>query len=411
MDESDEPYRPTGPLGGSTRLQAASSRALAAGLWAALALALVLGLVNWAQQPVSVTAPDTAGGAPPPVAPPGGCAELAVSAWVAGDADVLDGATVAAGTPPDTDRRAVRTYTVDVTAADSSDRWGYLVAARVQERDRDSGQWHDLGLQYLNVTMVATDGGCRGWSPVAPPMQVTAPALAAAVPPPYPVVLSVSGSGLGATLEAFFTGMLTGAGDLERYLAPGASVPAVTPTPYREVGVSEVRAPAGAPLARGDEVPPDGTTVPLLVNVTTDRTPLPLTYPVTVGVRGGRWEVVAISPVVPASPHATTEQPHGGDQAATHHDPDAEGGQEQQLSPATTEPAVGRGHREAALTDPDQQQKAPTEQQHRPPHGADPDPVAVGRAGRVMGGQVRTGGVRALHGDRPPLFPFERPPP
>lgn len=307
MGDTDEPYPPTGPQsGGDTRLRAASSRTLAAGLWAAIALALVLGLVNCAQRPAAVTAPDTGAGAPPPVAPPGGCAELAVAAWVAGDADLLEGATLAAGTPPDTDRRAVRTYTVDAAAAAPADRWGYLVAARVQERDRDSGQWRDVGLQYLTVTMVATDGGCRGWSPAAPPMQVAAPALATAAPPPYPVVLSVSGTGLGATLEAFFGGMLAGAGDLERYLAPGVSIPAVTPPPYGDVSVGEVRAPAGAPLVRGDEVPPEGTTVPLLASVTTDRAPLPLTYPVTVGVRGGRWEVVEVPPLVPASPHAPT---------------------------------------------------------------------------------------------------------
>lgn len=301
-----ENWHPAGPVGASTRLQATLSRWLALGLWAVIGLALVLGLVNCAQTSASAPPPVTAAHSPTPVAPPGGCAELAVAAWVAGDADLLDGATAATGLAPDADRQAVHTYTAAVTGPAAPDRWGYLVAARVQERDRDSGQWQDLGLQYFTVTMVESQGGCQGWSPAALPMQVAAPPLAADVALPYTVPLTPSGTELGATLEAFFGGMLAGAGDMERYLAPGVTIPAVVPAPYREIRVTDLRAWSGAPIERAADLPPDGTTVRLLVTVTADRAALPLTYPVTVAVRGGRWEVVAIDPMVAAPPGTST---------------------------------------------------------------------------------------------------------
>jgi hypothetical protein len=309
-----------GPVGRSTRLQAAASRALAIALWATLGLALLLGLVNCARITVDRAAPAPPPPSPQPVAPPGGCAELVVAGWVAGDDTPLDGAggTARSGSGDrsrsDLQRLATRTYITAVTAAAAPDRWGYLVAAQVAERDRDTGQWDDLGLHYFTVTMVEAGGGCQGWRAAAPPMQVAAPTGTGDVPLPYPITLASGGTQLAVTLEAFFRGLLAGGGDMERYLAPGSSIPPVTPPPYGEVSVTELRAWPGSPVDRADRVPPDGTTVRLLVTVSADRAPLPLAYPVTVAVRGGRWEVVAIDPLVAApqpeaGPPATVDNP------------------------------------------------------------------------------------------------------
>lgn len=287
-----------GPVGGSSRVQAALSRLLAYGLWGGIALALLLGLVNCAGPPA--TSPRAAEPAPvQPAAPPGGCAELVVSAWLAGDTRLLaEVDAVPRGGPEPGRRQAGRTYTVGVTPGEGA--WGYLIGADVQVFDEAAGQWRSTGTQFFAVTMVPSAGGCQGWSPATLPAQVPAPRLAdgnedgAAG---YDVALPTTDSPLSGTLAAFFAGMLAGAGDLERYVAPGVAIASLSPAPYQEVSVSELRA-RTEPAA---PVPADGTVLQLLVTVTTDPADLPLVYPVTVAVRGGRWEVVAIDPLVARS--------------------------------------------------------------------------------------------------------------
>lgn len=292
-----------GPVGGSTRVQATLSRATAYGLWGAVALALVLGLVNCAGRPGAAPPPaPEAGPTPEPVPPPGGCAELAVASWLAGDPDTFtDGVDPPRQRPAQERRRARRTYTVAATPEPGSGRWGYLVGVDVERRDGDSDSWRPAGRQFFTVTLAATGNrGCGGWSAVAPPARVPAPALAGGANPGYPTTLPVSGSALSETLAAFFTAVLTGDGSAERYLAPGAQVPAWAETPYGEVRLAGLRASSGHEGTAGPGPPADGTVARLLVTVVAepDEAPLPLVYPVTAEVRGGRWEVTAINPVV-----------------------------------------------------------------------------------------------------------------
>jgi hypothetical protein len=295
-----------GPVGGSSRLQAAMSRMLAYGLWGGIALAVVLGLVNCVGPAASTTPPAAGPDQPAPAAPPGGCAELVVSAWLAGDTGLLAGVPGVPRRQPEPGRRqATRTYTAGVTPG-AGGAWGYLVGAEVQRFDPDAQQWRAVGTQFFTVTMVPAAGGCQGWSPAALPAQVPSPRLAgdpADGPQAYQVSLPTSDTELSQTLAAFFAGMLAGAGDLERYVAPGVAVSALSPPPYQEVSVTELR----ARVEPADPVPPDGTVMQLLATVTTDPDDLPLVYPVTVGVRGGRWEVIALDPLVGAA----TGQPAG----------------------------------------------------------------------------------------------------
>jgi hypothetical protein len=298
-----------GRVGGSSRAQATVSRLLAYALWSGIALALVLGLVNCVGR--SGGAPGLAADpAPPPaVPPPGGCAELVVAAWLAGDARLLaDVPGVPRSQPEPGRRQAGRTFTAAVTPGE--DAWGYLVGAEVLVRD-ERQRWRSAGTQFFTVTMVPISGGCQGWGPAALPAQVPAPTLAGAGAGVYEVSLPSSGTELAATLEAFFAGLLAGAENLERYVAPGVVIPAVVPPPYEQVTVTELRA-RDDPTDRGTVVPPDGTVVQLLATVSTGADDLPLVYPVTVGVRGGRWEVVAIDPLVgtTAGPAATAGTAH-----------------------------------------------------------------------------------------------------
>lgn len=312
----DEDWTTAGHIGGSSRAQATLSRLLAYLLWGGIAVALALGLVNCAGGAPSA-APQSADVAPaaPPIPPPGGCAELVVSAWLAGDAATLANVAGMPRTDPEPDRRrATHTYTASVTPGNGA--WAYLIGADVQVRD-DQDRWQPAGRQFFSVTMVPSAGGCQGWAPAALPAQATAPQLAAAGEPtlPYEVTLPTSGTDLAAALDEFFAGLLAGAENLDRYVAPGATVQAVVPPPYEAVSVTGLRA-RDDPTDRGTVVPPDGTVLELLATVATDPTGdattdyLPLVYPLTVAVRGGRWEVVAIDPLVGTV--ATSEGTNGG---------------------------------------------------------------------------------------------------
>jgi hypothetical protein len=279
-----------GVVAQSSRLRAALSRGLALALWGALALALLLGLLNLslgaAAAPEASRAPALE---PEPVAPPAGCAELLVAGWIAGD---LAGASRERSS--EVERQAAHTYTAAATPGSTSDRWGYLIAADVRQRAGE--EWEPLGVHYFAVTMVRSGAGCDGWSPAALPMQVPPPQHAE-VSLPYTVTLPDSQTELSQTLEAFFDGMLAGTGDIDRYIAPGAAIPAIVPPPYTSASLTGLRAWAGTSVDT-DQMPPDGTTVRLLATVTVEPARLPLAYPVTAGVRGGRWEVVAIAPLV-----------------------------------------------------------------------------------------------------------------
>src|SRR5690606_3444107 len=134
--------------------------------------------------------------------------------------------------------------------------------------------------------------------------------------PGYEVSLPASGTELSQTLTAFFNGLLAGTENVERYVAPGVFIPTLTPPPYQQVEVTDLRARVELPEA----VPPDGTVAQLLVTVSTESVDLPLVYPVTVGVRGGRWEVIALDPLVGTDPLpvvAPMDQPDDHESFAT----------------------------------------------------------------------------------------------
>src|SRR5690606_37199151 len=174
-DELDD-WDTAGTVGRSTRAQATVTLLLRGVLWTGIALAVVLGLVNFAA-PLTAGPPPPAGPAsePPPVPPPGGCAELVVAAWLNGDVNLLSGVPgMPRGEIEPGRREAVRTYTASVTPGDVG--WGYVIGAEVRVRDDEDG-WRDAGVQFFSVTMVPGAGGCQGWVPAALPAQVAAPVL------------------------------------------------------------------------------------------------------------------------------------------------------------------------------------------------------------------------------------------
>ncbi|MEU1813012.1 hypothetical protein [Micromonospora aurantiaca (nom. illeg.)] len=300
----DDPQWTTSALTGSTRLQSLATRGVAGLLWTAIGAAVVLGLVNLGgRQPAAGPSARAGPATDKPAAPPGGCAELVVAAWLSGDTSALRSlADVGDARLPADRRRAQRTATVSTVGGDRTGVWSYTVAADVQVRT-DRG-WQPSTPQFFAVTLVPVTGGCAGWAAAALPAQVAGPSPIGGVNRDYPRTLASSGTPLADTLGAFFAALLTGTDGLERYLAPGAAIATVYPAPFSGVRLARLHAAAGADLGRGAEVPPDGTQVRLLATVTgrVGQDDVPMAYPVTATVRGGRWEVTAIDPVVATSP-------------------------------------------------------------------------------------------------------------
>ncbi|MGW2939212.1 hypothetical protein ACWDA7_47600 [Streptomyces sp. NPDC001156] len=86
----------------------------------------------------------------------------------------------------------------------------------------------------------------------------------------------------------------TGAGEVDRYLAPGVNLTALSPAPYTAVSVEQISAVEEA--AAAEKVPADGTTVRVLASVEARNAGgrWPLVYELTLKARSGRWEVAAL---------------------------------------------------------------------------------------------------------------------
>ncbi|MFE7974568.1 hypothetical protein [Streptomyces shenzhenensis] len=98
---------------------------------------------------------------------------------------------------------------------------------------------------------------------------------------------------LSSAAAEFFATHLTGAGEVDRYLAPGVTLSPVSPAPYTAVSVEQVSAAEEA--AAAEKMPVDGTAVRVLARVEARDVGgrWPLAYELTLKARSGRWEVAA----------------------------------------------------------------------------------------------------------------------
>lgn len=119
----------------------------------------------------------------------------------------------------------------------------------------------------------------------------------------YGPTVGTSTGPIGDTLTAFLGAYLAGAGEVDRYITPGADLTAVTPAPYTAVAVDSVALRGLHGLDADDldmtVVPDDDTAVEALVAVeATDQAQqvTPMTYVLTLTARAGRWEVTALNP-------------------------------------------------------------------------------------------------------------------
>ncbi|MGW7208456.1 conjugal transfer protein [Streptomyces sp. NPDC054837] len=240
------------------------------------------------QDPPAATVRTTAVGADP-----SGYAQLFVSAWLRSSADDASSAQARLAQSmaphvelPDPLSAAQSPPPVSVTAVRSAQRapgaWSVTVAA----------QYADGRVRYYAIA-VAADRAGTWFAVTGAPGVVAAPARVEAPTSVYGV--SVPQGDLSSAIGEFLAAYLTGAGQVERYLAPGVQLTAVSPAPYTAVAVQQVS--AVQDVAAGERVPANGTWVRVLAQVEARDADgrWPLAYELALRARSGRWEVSALN--------------------------------------------------------------------------------------------------------------------
>jgi hypothetical protein len=201
---------------------------------------------------VAITsAPTTAGTAAPAkptavrttaAADPAGYAQLFVSAWLRSGADNATSAQarLAQSVAPDVELPA--------PAAGAQSKPQSVIAVRSAQREGGTwsvtvaAQYADGSVRYYAV-LVAADPAGGSFAVTGAPGVVAGPARAEVPASPYGV--SVPDGDLSSAVGEFFGAYLTGAGEVDRYLAPGVKLSPVSPAPYTTVTVQAVSAADG----------------------------------------------------------------------------------------------------------------------------------------------------------------------
>ncbi|TLS45772.1 conjugal transfer protein [Streptomyces montanus] len=225
-------------------------------------------------------------------ADPAGYAQVFVDAWLRSSADDANSAQA----------RLAQSLAPDVDLPDpvpsAQPKLGSVTAVRSTQRD--AGKWAvTVAAQYADgpvryfVVPVAADSSGSSFAVTGAPGVVAGPARATVAQSPYGVSVP-SGGELGSAVGEFFGAYLTGAGEVDRYLAPGVKLAPVSPAPYTAVTVQEVWGAEEA--AAAEQVPADGTKVRVRVQVEArdDAGRWPLAYDIDLKSRSGRWEISAL---------------------------------------------------------------------------------------------------------------------
>ncbi|WP_323186255.1 conjugal transfer protein [Streptomyces canus] len=160
--------------------------------------------------------------------------------------------------------------------------WSVTVAA----------QYADGSVRYFAVPVVADSSGAS-FTASGAPGAVAGPARAAGVQSPYTVTVPTDSEVCAAAGE-FLAAYLAGAGEVDRYLAPGVRLSPVSPAPYQTVTVQQIL--AADHEAAAESVPAEGTRVRVMAEVEARDSwgRWPLAYELTLKVRSGRWEVASL---------------------------------------------------------------------------------------------------------------------
>lgn len=199
------------------------------------------------------------------------------------------------------------------------DYWAVTVAADVKApEDETPVRW------LLEVGVLRSDGAA---TVVGPPAVVSSP------PSPEvelrgPEATPERDDPMTTTAASFLRSLLTGAGEVGRYMAPGSSVLPLTPAPFESVAVE------GVSIVRAD---PAASTIRVEASaITAAEVEVSLSYELVMAERDGRWEVKALS-------GAPTLRRDGRPAPAwTGPDPDGRGTETgpSPSSPSTTKPPI-----------------------------------------------------------------------
>lgn len=265
------------------------------GVWAALAcgpLALaVASLPSSAAKAAASPAPSSSTVRTPAAADPSGYAELFLAAWLrstaadetSAQARLVQALAPSVPLPRPAGAQSVLEHATAVRSAHGEDgQWSVTVAA----------QYADFSVRYFAVP-VASDTSGASFAVTGAPGQVAGPAPVRASQSPYGVALPPKGT-LALTVAEFLRAYLTGVGEVERYLAPGVRLAALSGTSYSDLQVEQAAAMDEA--ASAPSVPADGTRVRVRVQIKArDKAGAwPLAYEVTLAARAGRWEVASM---------------------------------------------------------------------------------------------------------------------
>jgi hypothetical protein len=308
---------PTGQQGGAkprwTGSAAATTRAMTAALWCLLAAGPVaLGLQVATPPPPSAPVPraDTGDSVASERAAAGAFAQDFVTVWLStarGRENALGafGVDAAGVTLPERPWTVSDATTSRITRVEDH-LWSVTVSVTVAVTVAGTGSEPGVRRYFQVPVLCAAGGAVRAQ---ALPSPVAGPAVADPVPLGYRH-RAVPTEPVAAAAGEFLTALLTGSGDVARYVSPGAPVTAVTPPPYRSVEIEEVLVDREPPA--GGVAPDNGEEHHLLVTAAAtagEGQIVTVQYALTVAARDGRWEVQAIDPAPVVSTTSASPSP------------------------------------------------------------------------------------------------------
>jgi len=335
---------------GDLRRSQRRSAAVRAGVWLSLAAGPLALAAAFVAPQMAQSAPVTQASAPALIAPPLGYAESFVDLWLRGSADGSTPDALRAMAPTvDLPRPAglARVSVQKVVAVRSvpmgGRTWQVTVAATIvlppvaaqsdgaaqspaqgsvaqspsgaQNRSAQPGsgaQSGELTVRFFAVPVqmiraTGSAGAPDALAVTAAPAQVAAPAVLSGWDPAvraYPA--QINDGAIRQSVTDYLTAYLTGVGDPGRYLSPGTRLPAPGAV-YAKVSLSTLAATGPVPAA-----PADGTVLEVQAEVRAmDRVgEWPLTYPMRLQARAGRWEIAALAPASSATSSSPSPSPY-----------------------------------------------------------------------------------------------------
>lgn len=318
--------------GWSTGAQANTAAVLRWAAWGLLILGPLLGAAAYLAVPSKASSGQVPAAPTAPVATGGqgaaGFAQLFVAAYIsAGEGEENK---LAAYYPPATSLRLegkpgrLSGEHLTVVRLRQTDRniWSVTVAARISgdgSKPTPDGQGPaegreahpDWAVRFFQVPVASAPagGGATGFTALAMPAEVGAPARIEAPDLVYgPMRPALPSDPRTQAVTEFLTAYLTGTGQLDRYLAPGTQLAAITPAPYSGIAVDQLAIEGEKSVMPVTTVPADGTRLRLLVALRAtshDTVRVPLSYALTLKARAGRWEIASLDGApAPAPPVA-----------------------------------------------------------------------------------------------------------